>query len=804
MNGVDRFRRVDEIFRAAVRLKSDERESFLRERCADDPTLVEDVRALLDEDEASSPEGGPLDRPALGASVDLNRIAEANRQRETVPESIGTFRVIRVLGSGGMGTVYEAEQDEPRRRVALKMIRGQGVSESTRRRFRRETEVLGRLTHPGIAQIYEAGTAAASFAHEQTDPMPYFAMELVVGRPIDVYAKAHELDTLARLELIALIADALDYAHGRGVIHRDLKPANLLVAASGKPKILDFGIARATHTDTRAATVQTEVGQLIGTIAYMSPEQAAGDANRHPLDHRSDVYSLGVVAYELLTGRMPYELCDVMAIEAVRIIREVEPTSASTISRDLRGDVETIIGKSLEKDPARRYQSAGAFAADIRRVLADQPIEARRPSALYQLRKFSKRNKPLVASIAAAFVILVAGLIGVSLSLARAIHAERDALAQRDEAHRQQAIALAVSDFLTDDLIGAVDPDLGLGSDVTVSAALDRAASMVEERFEHQPEIEAEIRTAIGRSYSKLGAFHVAEPHLVRAYELRRDIYGPRHHRTSNAAARLGKLYTAQSKYADAEEILTELLHIVRTLEPHDVGDQFVTMSNLADVYRRQGRHNEALPLLEEAIELARGTVDPDDPGFLSTLLSLAGAYRGLDRLEDAEAIYQEALEILPGLYGDEHPRTLRARNGLALVYGRMDRPDLAIPILEGIRQVALRRQGESHVNTIAMTTNLAAMYRRDGMPDEARAMFERNLEITHEVLGKHHRIAIITASLLARLYISQEEFDLARALLLETIDASVDTLGEEHDETRLIMRMLDDLARRTASRDEG
>jgi len=342
-----------------------------------------------------------------------------------IPARIGRYTIVRVLGEGGMGTVYEAEQDQPKRAVALKVIRAGYLSPQLLKRFEHESAVLGRLQHPGIAQVYEAGTVQ----DERGQPVPFFAMEFIRGVPLTEYAATKSLGTRERLDLVARICDAVYHAHQKGVIHRDLKPGNILVDESGQPKILDFGVARATDSDIQQTTLHTDIGQLIGTVPYMSPEQVGGDPD--DLDTRSDVYALGVIAYELLAGRLPHDLQRKMIHEAARIIREEEPTRLSSIHRALRGDVETIVAKALEKDKVRRYQSAGDLAADIERYLNHQPIDARPATAGYLLRRFARRNRVLVGGALATMAALLLGLAGTAW---KAVEAQRARVRAEDNA----------------------------------------------------------------------------------------------------------------------------------------------------------------------------------------------------------------------------------------------------------------------------------------------------------------------------------------------------------------------------------
>ncbi len=348
-----------------------------------------------------------------------------------LPESIGKYRILSEIGEGGMGTVHEAEQDSPRRKVALKVIKAGAVSKNLLLRFEIEAQILGKLDHPGIATIFEAGTFDEGHGQQ-----PFFAMEFVQGELLTDYAENQKLGTRDRLGLLAKIADAVQHAHQKGVIHRDLKPGNILVNKEGQIKILDFGVARATDADIQTATMQTDIGQLIGTIPYMSPEQASG--NPDDLDTRSDVYALGIIAYELLAGQMPYDVKQKMIHEAERVIREDEPKALSSINKAFRGDVEIIISKALIKEKERRYQSASDLASDIQRYLRNEPIEERPPSTWYHLIKFSRRNKALVAGIAAVLVVSVVGaLISISFAMGEA-EQKRIAIGNAGQARESQ------------------------------------------------------------------------------------------------------------------------------------------------------------------------------------------------------------------------------------------------------------------------------------------------------------------------------------------------------------------------------
>ena len=372
----ERYARLHEILQHARDLDGAALTDYLEEASAGDDELKQQVLAMLDAGRDEEKADAFAEDNVRGVRLDLEGMVD-EATPDQVPETIGDYTIVRRIGHGGMGVVYEAEQSSPRRRVALKVIRSSMATDELLQRFRREVRVLAQLHHPGIAQIFDAGTDESGGS-----PRPYFAMELVDGEPLDRYADRHELDASARLELIARVCDALHHAHQKGVVQRDLKPANILVpadtesssssrrtgvAALPQPKILDFGVARATDADLATVTLHTTEGQLIGTVPYMSPEQAAGVAEA--IDHRSDVYALGVIAFELLAGCFPYGVRGKLVHEAVRVIREDEPSSLGSLDRALRGDIETIVGKALAKEPERRYQSAAEMAREARLIV---------------------------------------------------------------------------------------------------------------------------------------------------------------------------------------------------------------------------------------------------------------------------------------------------------------------------------------------------------------------------------------------------------------------------------------------------
>ncbi len=673
-----------------------------------------------------------------------------------------------------MGAVYEAEQDQPRRKVALKVIKSAWADRELLRRFELESQTLGRLHHPGIAQIYEAGTAETGFGSQ-----PFFAMEIIHGKPLIEYAEARHLNTRHRLALMIQICEAVEHAHQRGIIHRDLKPGNILVEESGQPKILDFGLARVTDGDMQA-TRQTDMGQLLGTLAYMSPEQVTADPLA--LDTRSDVYALGVILYELLAGKLPYEVSR-HVYEVVKTIQQVDPKPLSSANREYRGDIETIVAKALEKDKARRYGSAAEFAADIRRYLEDRPITAKPASTGYQLRKFARRNKVLVAGIGAVLLTLV---VGVVVSTWQAVRARRAEL----HAQAETANAQAVVDFLQNDLLAQASADKQAGPktkpdpDLKVRTALDRAAERVGDRFEKQPEVEAAIRFTIGQTYTDLGLYPEARKQLEQALDLRRKVLGVENPQTLRTAVKLGQVTDFLGKYAEAEALLVQTLEVERRVLGPEHPDTLACMSYLCRVFSDQGKYAQAEALYSETIQLQRRVLGPEHHDTLGNMANLGWVYLHQTKNVQAEELFRQTLEIQSRLLGPEHPNTLSTMVSLGWAYSVQNKYAQAEVLQNQALELERRVLGPEHPDTLGTMNNLARTYANQGKYAQAESLLVQTLEVERRVLGPEHPTTLTSMVNLSWVYSGQGKYAQAEAQYQQMLEIQSRVLGPNHPAT--------------------
>ncbi len=742
------------------------------------------------------------------------RIAERLREAQH-PRHVGHYKILETLGEGGMGTVYLAEQTEPvHRKVALKLIKLGMDTKQVIARFESERQALAMMDHPHVAKMFDAD------ASEQG--RPYFVMEYVPGIPITNYCDKHRLTTKERLTLFMQVCQAIQHAHQKGIIHRDIKPNNVLVSVKDDqpvPKVIDFGIAKATQQKLTDKTLYTEMGQLVGTPAYMSPEQA--DLTALDIDTRSDIYSLGVMLYELLAGSMPFEpsaLRQAAFGEIQRIIREEEPPKPSTrlsslgdesgavagkrrttraaLGKQLHGDLDWITMKALEKDRTRRYATATEFAADIQRHLCNEPVHASPPSVTYRLRKFVRRNRRGVIAAGLVFATLLAGMAGTIWQADkamrerdRAVLAEQLQSRERERAETARDEANAVTTFLTDTL-ASVDPEKQ-GKDVSLREVLDLAAEKIGETFADKPLIEARLRNTIGWTYKNLGLYGKAESHLADAAAIYTREFGKQDRRTLSAASNLAGVIGDRGRFEASEAYLRSNVEIQRRVLGEEHPNTLSSMNNLANAIADQGKYAEAEALYRKTLEILRRVLGEEHLSTLGSINNLANALSDQGKYAEAEALHRKTLEIMRRVLGEEHPDTLASMNNLALALSGQDKDAEAEALHRKTLKIQRRVLGLEHPSTLSSMNNLALALSDQGKYAEAEALYHKTLEIQRRVLGGEHPGTLGSMNGLANNLSREGKYAKAEALHRKTLEIMRRVLGEEHPYTLLSLKKL-------------
>jgi eukaryotic-like serine/threonine-protein kinase len=751
-DSADRWRIASPIFDEAVRLPREQRDAFLDSACGGDADLKAEVAKLLDfadrthdflEQPLHSQAGEFLRRameeiPEDASGGSSSEAAEASTLTSSStsnshPERIGPYRLLQKLGEGGMGEVWLAEQTEPvRRKVALKVIKAGMDTRQVIARFEAERQALALMDHPAIAKVYEAG--------ETPRGLPYFAMEYVAGEPITSYCDRHLLTMPERLQLFSRVCEGVQHAHQKGVIHRDLKPSNVLVAiqdGGAVPKIIDFGVAKAIAQRLTERTMFTELGVLIGTPEYMSPEQA--EMTGLDVDTRTDVYALGVMLYELLTGALPFESRDLRQAgydEIRRRIREVDPPRPSTristmgdasaesarnrktdpgkLASQLRGDLDWIVMKALEKDRTRRYGTPSEVASDLTRHLKHEPVVAGPPSAWYRSKKFVRRHRFGVAMA----TLGVAGL--VAFGLVMALQA-RTIARERDRAER-------VSEFLVS-LFKVSDPSEARGNSITAREVLDRGADQIGRELEKEPLVQAQMMQTMGRVYLNLGLAKKAEPLFARCVELRTDLLGPESLDTLKARRLNYRAWDHLGRYKEVEAALVPLLATDRRV------------------------------------------LGENDPETLSAMSDLGVSYERLEMFEKAGAFYKDSLERRRRVLGLDDPDTIWSTNNLASNLEDTGKPEDSARLFHEVTMARERVLGADHPDTLQSMTNEARLLNRTHHTAEAEDLLRKAIDGKTRVLGSEHPSTLVSKSELIEVLVSEKKYDDASALYHEVLE---------------------------------
>lgn len=747
---------------------------------------------------------------------------------------IGQYRILDVLGEGGMSVVYLAEQSTPvKRRVALKILKPGMDSKQVVARFESERQALAVLDHPNIAKIFDGGVAESG--------RPYFVMERVKGVPITDYCDEKRLSNVDRLGVFIKVCSAVQHAHLKGLVHRDLKPSNILVGdvdGTAQPKIIDFGVAKAMSSTLTDSTLLTRIGQTIGTPQYMSPEQA--NLTGLDVDTRADIYSLGVVLYELLVGAVPLDLRAIGDQAMQMAIRERDPPKPSTritelgdtqaeiakarctdihnLRKQLQGDLDWIVMRAIEKDRTRRYETANALAMECRRFLRSEPVLARPPSAGYLLRRFAKRNRIVVAAGSVAILAIMGGATAATMGYIRATEAGRIAAQEAETAQR-------VSDFLIE-LFEVSDPSEARGNSITAREILDRGASNIEEELRDQPAIRATLLDTMASVYYGLGLYKESEALLLKANELVTTIYAQEDPRRTKIERSLGELYYAVSRFDEAESLLLSVLErdkatfglvhervanvlgslaeLYNRMDRLDEAEQFADeniavrkelfgdssiqyargLNTLAAVEREKGRYSESLEHAKEALRIMENTLPGNHPSISTVLTEISINLSEQGLLEEQEPYVLRSLEIDEEVYGTEHDNFATALENVGIFYAKQDKLEQAEPYFLRALKTSEAALGAVHNSVGYRYFNLGFLYMDMQQYEKAEPYLRRSIEIWTEVFDRNHSNNGWAWNALAENYRKLRMFDEARNATSRALEINEKVYGADHQNT--------------------
>ncbi|MGH7505971.1 MAG: tetratricopeptide repeat protein [Longimicrobiales bacterium] len=771
-----RWQRLRSLLNDVLERSPAEGAAFLDDACAGDDALRAEIDALLAAHDATG-------------SIDDVHAALWPSDTPAAGRRIGAYRTVRLVGAGGMGAVFLAERDDDTfdQRVAIKVLHGGVESEEVRRRFLEERRILARLEHPGIARLFDGGITV--------DGRPYFVMEYVEGENIVEYCRARRLDVRRRLEIFAHVCVAVDYAHRSLVVHRDLKPSNILVTEDGSVKLLDFGIAKLIVPGDADAAPLTRTGRLWLTPEYASPEQIRGE----PITTAADVYALGVVLFELLAGRRPYELSNATATEVERIICELEPSRPSRIAaetksddsiqfnvaqgqryRRLTGDLDTIVLRALSKEPARRYAGAARLAEDVERHLAGLPIGARAPTFAYRAGKFVRRHRVALAAASVLALSVLAGTAGTAWQATRASQQARVAEVERDRARLEADKADQVSAFLVD-LFQLADPAEARGEDITARELLDRGAARIRDELKQEPAVQAMLMDVIAKVYANLGMYDEGSALANESLTLRRARLGDTHLDVAASLTTVASLLEHQGRYDEAEPPFRQALEIRRTrlTEPHE--DIATSLNNLGVLLHRRGNLAGAEEHHRAALEMRRLIRGDADPDVGDNLANLAAVVKARGRYEEADTLYRQALAIHRSVLGDDHPTVANDLNNLAVLLVARGDAQGAAPLLREAIDIRRKVLGPEHPNVAASLNNLAAVLERLGDLAGADSLYRQSLALKRAELGNEHPRVATSLNNLALLLQKKGELQPAESMLVESLEIRRRAYGEKH-----------------------